>query len=156
MKNIILFLSMFSPLFLTAQNTFTWKGGTPGKETAWNEARNWDINRVPSEDDVVNISFENNGHFSQPIIDSEVHVAWVKIGEGASLVINEAGQLTVDGEYTYSEGVSMFGGSLMVEGGLILKDIDMVFVADINHQLEKYSKNVSAIYGSKPAAVVSR
>lgn len=156
MKNLIVLLAFFAPLALTAQNTITWKGGTPGKETAWNEARNWDMNRVPSEDDVVVIQVENNGHFSQPIISSEVQVAWVKINVGASLTIAGSGQLTVDGEYTYSEGISIYGGDLTAKGKVVLKDIEMEFVADIAHLMEQKPECFSAVYGPELSVVNSK
>ena len=80
MKNLILLsLLILTPFILNAQTTITWKGGTPGKETAWHEARNWDQHRLPNENDHVIIQPENNGHFAQPVIDGEVQVAWVEI-----------------------------------------------------------------------------
>lgn len=129
MKNLIFLLSFFAPYLLAAQSTITWKGGTPGKETAWNEARNWDANRIPNENDKVIIRMENNGHFSQPVIDGEAIVAWVEIHAGASLSVTQTGSLTIDGEYTYSEGISIYGGKLDSGGEIILKDIDTEFIA---------------------------
>lgn len=129
MKIIIILISLFTPLFLSAQTTISWKGGTPGKESAWNEARNWDQNRLPNENDHVIIRPENNGHFAQPIIDSEIHVAWVEIHVGSSLSVTKNGKLLVDGEHTYSEGISIYGGDLASDGEIILKDINVEFIA---------------------------
>ena len=97
MKQLIVLLSLLIPTMLTAQNTITWEGGTPGHETNWNEPRNWDANRVPNENDKVIILLRNNGHFAQPVIDREVHVAWVEIHAGAELTITSSGQLILDG-----------------------------------------------------------
>jgi len=125
----ILLLSFLLPLAIIAQTTITWKGGTPGKENKWNEPKNWDSHRIPSEDDKVVIKMENNGHFSQAIIDSEVHINWLVLQSGAELRISESGKLLIDGTFQYSEGISMHGGSLISEGNIILKNIDDQYIA---------------------------
>ena len=100
MKNLILFIfSLFASFILTAQTTITWKGGTPSKETVWNEVRNWDKHRLPNENDRVIIQPKNNGHFAQPIISGEAYAAWVEIYAGASLSVTKNGKLIVDGEH---------------------------------------------------------
>ncbi len=132
MKNLlIIFLTVFTTFVLAAQNTITWKGGTPGKETAWNEARNWDAHRIPNENDRVVIPTEFNGHFAQPMIEGEARAAWVEIQAGGSLYVARTGQLTIDGAYTYSEGISIYGGKLESDGEIILKDIDQEILAKI-------------------------
>ena len=133
MKNLIVIIfSLFAPFILTAQTTITWKGGTPGKETVWNEARNWDQHRLPNENDRVIIRTENNGHFAQPILNESAKVAWIEIYAGSSLTIAENSTLIIDGQYTHSEGISIFGGSLNVKGRIQIKDVDSQFIAHYN------------------------
>lgn len=156
MKNLITLISLFAPFFLTAQTTITWKGGTPGKETAWNEARNWDKHRLPNENDRAIIRPENNGHFAQPIIEGEARAAWVEIHAGASLSISEAGQLTVDGEYTYSEGISIYGGNLVVKGNIILKNIGQEFIAALAHHFQQEPEFFSETFGYDFSVVSSQ
>jgi hypothetical protein len=133
MKNlIIILLAACLPLFINAQTTITWKGGTPGKETKWNEPKNWDAYRIPNEDDKVIIKMENSGHFSQPVINDEVHIAWLEIHSGAELTIAATGQLTLEGTYTYSEGISIYGGNLSSDGEIIFKDIEAGFIAALS------------------------
>ena len=74
---------------------------------------------------------ENNGHFSQLVIDNEVHIAWLEVHSGAELTITAAGKLTVDGSYTYSEGISLYGGFLHSDGKIIFKDIEIEFIANL-------------------------
>lgn len=101
--NLLLFLSLsFST---TGQNY--WKGGTPGAETEWNNARNWSENHVPDwSDDVVIIPnvATSSGYF--PIIKNEVpEIAHLNIIGGANLTITSSGSLTINGENTYNYGI---------------------------------------------------
>ena len=132
MKNLTTLLALFIPFLLTAQTNIVWTGGTPGQETQWNEPQNWDANRIPGENDHVVIHAENNGHFSQPVLDRAAQVASLEIGAGAELHITQNGKLVVDGAYTYSEGISMYGGKLVSEGAIILKDIEPEFIAKLD------------------------
>jgi hypothetical protein len=133
MKNLLLLLlSAFLPLLMNAQTTITWKGGTPGQENQWNEPQNWDAHRIPNENDRVVIKMTHNGHFSQPVINTKVHIAWLEIYAGAELTLAPSGQLTLDGTYTYSEGISMYGGHLSSAGEIIFKDIEFEFIAALS------------------------
>jgi hypothetical protein len=129
---LIIVLSILAPLFINAQTTTTWKGGTPGRETTWNEPKNWDANRIPGEWDKVIIKREYNGHFSQPVINAAVQVSWLEIHPGAELTITPSGQLTIDGSFTYSEGVSIYGGNIRSDGEIVFKDIDSEFIAKLD------------------------
>lgn len=128
---LIFFLSSFLSLTMPAQNTLIWEGGTPGKETNWNEPNNWNLNRVPTEDDKVIIKMENKGHFAQPIIKDAVHIAWLEIHSGAKLSIQATGKLIIDGTYHYSEGISMYGGNLDSSGEIIFMGIKPAFIAQL-------------------------
>lgn len=142
---IIVCLWLLAPTLLYTQQTITWKGGTPGKETVWNEARNWDQHRLPNENDRVIIKLENNGHFAQPVIKGKAHVAWTEIYVGSSLYVDKTGTLLVDGEHADSEGISIYGGELVSDGKIILKDIDVEFIAAmqpicLNHKITYLSE----------------
>ena len=130
MKNVITLLAICIPFLLSAQTNIVWKGGTPGKETAWNEARNWNTNQIPGENDHVFINADNNGHFAQPVLKESVQVASINIGPRAELQITETGKLIVDGTDTYSEGISIYGGKLTSDGTIILKSIKNDDMAD--------------------------
>ncbi len=146
MKSLaILLISTFLPLLINAQTTITWTGSTPGKETKWNEPKNWDAYRIPNEDDKVIIKMDNNSHFSQPVINEEVHIVWLEIHAGAELTITTTGQLILDGSYTYSQGISMYGGNLSSEGEIIFKNIEAEYIANLSpinlsEKINYYSK----------------
>jgi hypothetical protein len=113
MKNLIALIVICLPLLLTAQQTISWKGGTPGTPHSWNQARNWDTNRVPGPNDYVIIAQPNNGHFAHPVIREEVQLASVEIQAGATLEVASSGKLIVDGAYNYSKGIAIYGGRLI-------------------------------------------
>ena len=130
--SIILILASLLTAFSQAQSSISWVGGTPGKETTWNEPRNWDDHKVPAEHDKVVIKKVNSGHGAQPVIESNVHIAWLEIHSGAKLAISEGSQLILDGAYTYSEGISIYGGDLYSEGEILFKDIEFEFIANLS------------------------
>ena len=50
MKNLILAsLILATATMISAQNTVTWVGGTPGSETSWTEAKNWSKEKAKRE-----------------------------------------------------------------------------------------------------------
>ncbi len=84
---------------LTAQKTATWKGGAPGRNTAWNCAANWKEGRVPNEFSNVVIPDVSTTTFCYPVIEEgEVEIlsllctppAKVTLGKNASLIIIES------------------------------------------------------------------
>lgn len=107
-----LVLTVLTVLGLSAQTHAYWLGGTPGKETNWEEPRNWDTNKTPDENTYVVITSQNSGHDAQPVINTEVLVASIQIHPGAMLTVEKKGQLTVDISETYSEGIQIYGGAL--------------------------------------------
>lgn len=125
MRNLIIVSLCLISTFLTAQDTHVWKGGTPGNETNWNEPKNWNNHEVPSEDSYVVIPFHNSGHFSQPEISNQVIIAALELQSNAELKVKPSGKLIIDGTYTYSEGISIYGGKLNNYGILELNNIDV-------------------------------
>lgn len=124
MKNLMILLLSLSSSLLTAQITSTWTGGTPGKESNWNEARNWNTNSVPNEFTFVIIQQTNSGHHALPVIKEEVEVAGIEIYNNAKLIIEQGGTLKIDGLYTATDGIQVFGGELINKGKLELRNID--------------------------------
>ena len=124
MKNLMIVLLTLSTSLLTAQITSTWTGGTPGKENNWNEARNWDTNSVPNEFTFVIIQKTNSGHHALPVIKKAVEVAGIEIHNNSKLTIEQGGSLKIDGLYTATDGIQLFGGELINKGKLELKNID--------------------------------
>ena len=124
LRFIISFVITACTCSLIAQTTITWKGGTPGRESAWSEPRNWDLQRVPDEFDKVVIRLENTGHYAQPVLNEATEVAWVEIQSGGLLTITDRGVLTVDGRFTYSEGITIKGGKLISDGNIAFLGID--------------------------------
>ena len=124
MKNLIIALLTLLSTTAIAQNTVTWKGGTPGKEQAWNEARNWSDNRVPDVFSNVIIKALETGHHAQPLIEESLEVASIEIQAGASLTIKESGKVLIDGTDTYTLGIVNYGGNLINDGTISLKNID--------------------------------
>jgi len=65
-----------------------WKGGTPGFEHDWNQARNWNTDQVPGQfDEVVIPSLETRGH-CYPVIENYIQ-------EIATLFILSSANLTI-------------------------------------------------------------
>ena len=124
MKTLIVALFMLSSTILSAQETIRWEGGTPGNETNWNEARNWSGHQIPDEISLVVIKKQNSGHNAQPVITNDVVVAEIEIHSGAVLTISNNATLIIDGEFTHSEGLVNYGGTLINHGILIEKNID--------------------------------
>jgi hypothetical protein len=124
MKTLIIALLTLTSTIAIAQNTVTWKGGTPGNETNWNESKNWSNNQVPDEFTNIIIKALNTGHFAQPVVSENVEVASIEIQAGAKLTVTESGQILIDGIDTYSEGIVSYGGLLVNEGIINLVNID--------------------------------
>jgi hypothetical protein len=147
MKTLITSLAICLPFLLSAQQVATWTGGTPGKNTDWNEPRNWDIGQIPGPDTKVIIARSDNGHYAQPIISSPVQIAEIVLQSGATLTISATGQLTVDGTHTYSRGIVMQGGTLTNEGEIMFKNIDEGIMARMEAvQLQQTTAYYSALY----------
>jgi hypothetical protein len=123
MKTIILSLLVLTLTSGFAQQVVTWKGGTPGRETAWNEPSNWSNQQVPDEDTHVLIERLHTGHYAQPVIDDWVEVASIRIHAGASLTVTESGEIVIDGSWQYSPGIVNLGGNLVNDGLIQLVDI---------------------------------
>lgn len=134
---MVLLLCLSTTLLYT-QEVLVWKGGTPGKETSWNEAGNWDKNVVPGEDTHVIIKSLNTGHYAQPEISGKVIVTSIELQSKSLLKINESGTLIIDGTYTYSQGILIFGGRLLNNGTLSFNNVDVapreiIALQEMNH-----------------------
>ncbi|KAA3640130.1 MAG: hypothetical protein DWQ02_02505 [Bacteroidetes bacterium] len=125
MRNLIVVILCFVSSIIVAQDVHVWQGGTPGNETNWDEPKNWSNQEVPSEDSYVVIKLNNTGHYSQPEITGKVVIASLELQSNATLKIHPAGELLIDGTYTYTEGISMYGGKLNNLGTLELNNIDV-------------------------------
>ena len=86
-------LSAAFALFCTsiiAQNTVTWVGGTPGKETKWEEPKNWDTNRVPDDFSNVVIPDVSSTTFALPVIsEGTVEVNAIQIHTQSKVIVKE-------------------------------------------------------------------
>ncbi|MGB1318653.1 MAG: hypothetical protein ACPG5W_10615 [Flavobacteriales bacterium] len=114
-----------------AQSTNHWLGGALGAENAWEEGRNWSLGSTPDEDTHVVIEWSNSGHNQQPVITLEANAASVKVFAGATLVIQKTGNLLIDGEFIYSEGISLYGGNVKNKGVVHLQNL----ATDVAEQL---------------------
>jgi len=66
----------------------------------------------------------NSGHHAQPEIESNIEVASIEIQAGASLTIGEKGEVLIDGEYNFTEGIVNYGGSIINDGIISLFNVD--------------------------------
>jgi hypothetical protein len=101
-----------------AQQKVTWEGGTPGKETSWNEPRNWSNNNIPDEFSDVIIPNVSTTTFSNPVIKEGQF-------ELNSIVIESNGHLTVDASaklIIYTHQVDLANQNLTLEGKLFVLD----------------------------------
>lgn len=110
MKTTVLILGLFTLLTNAAFAQVIWKGGTPGAETKWDEARNWSTNKVPTDlDDVIIPDLSSKGDF-YPVINTKVPpIAHLNIQGGAILDITTKGELIIDGSNTYNNGITLVG-----------------------------------------------
>ena len=134
MKSLFLILSMLFTFSLFAQNTVSWLGGTPGKETDWSEAKNWSNHKVPDEFSNVIISPRNSGHQALPTIQGDAEALSIEIHSGASLLISKDALLTIDGEGAFTRGIQVLGGSFVNNGNVDLRFIDQDIVVSLAHQ----------------------
>jgi hypothetical protein len=124
MKSIMMFFFMLTLTSGFAQNTVSWKGGTPGRETSWKEPRNWSNYQVPDEYTHVIIAKLHTGHYAQPVIHDLVEVASIRVLAGASLKITDQGEIVIDGSLTYTEGIVTQGGSIINEGRIQMVEVE--------------------------------
>ena len=129
---------------IMSQRISTWVGGTPGRETNWEEARNWLPNTVPNEHSYVVIEKLNTGHNAQPVIRNNVEVASIQILSG-NLTIAENAGLLIDGMYSYSEGIMLYNGSLINKGKINLIGLDDEVVSRNIDQLKNKLENNGTI-----------
>lgn len=116
MKNLLIIILTLSATFTYAQQTVTWKGGTPGKETSWNEAKNWSNNRVPNIFSDVIILDVSTSTFSTPIIKSgTIELNSIQITSNAKLTVGENAKVIV-----YSHAVGLYKENLNIEGTFIV------------------------------------
>ncbi|MFT5166389.1 MAG: hypothetical protein ACI8P3_001620 [Saprospiraceae bacterium] len=103
MKILLIAILTLTTTFTFAQQSVTWKGGTPGKETNWNEARNWSNNRVPNEFSDVNIPDVSTSTFSDPVIkEGIIELNSIRIASNGLLTVEASAKVIV---YGYVEGI---------------------------------------------------
>ena len=124
MKTILVSLIMFASVPLVSQNVVEWKGGTPGFESDWNTASNWNSNRVPDENTRVLIKGQNTGHNAMPIVAKDVVVASIELEQGAVLTVNAEGSVLVDGSEIFSFGIVCRNSQVVNNGRIVLKNIE--------------------------------
>ena len=125
MKTLIIALLTLTTTILTAQKTITWIGGTPGKETQWNEPRNWSNNKVPDEFSDVIIPDVSTTTFSFPIISEDiVEVNSLKIYTGASLKVESNARLLV---YDKVDSPTNFASEMQPSIIVLNEDCKLIF-----------------------------
>lgn len=155
MKTLIIIAMTLISTLSFAQQIVEWKGGTPGKEQMWNEARNWNTNQVPDEYSVVIIKRQNTGHNAQPVILQNVQIASMQLESGAMLTVAEGSELMIDGTYTYSEGIKNFGGHLENEGTIQFRNIDYTELNGVEDmiagtgEIQFEGQNINALLADK-------
>ena len=95
-----------------------WRGGFPGRETAWLCAHNWSDQRVPDDmDNVVIPDCSTRGNFYPVIRSKTANVQSLVIESNASLKIGNGGHLKVMG-YGLPNGALFNLGALENNGTL--------------------------------------
>ncbi len=134
------------------QYVSTWTGGTPGKENLWSEARNWSNNKVPDEDTHVVIKSLNSGHNAMPLISRDVHVASLEIHSRGKLIIADSGSLTVGTDGIYSDGLSLYGGSVQNAGTIHFINFS---AENMQYTIDEIHNDGGQIYLSDNMVIVS-
>ena len=91
----ILFAANLSSL--QAQTTNVWKGGFPGRETDWNQSRNWSLGKTPDVFDRVIIPDVSASTQKYPIVkEGEIEVLSIDVRTGASLTLLRSARIVAD------------------------------------------------------------
>ena len=94
MKTLLITVFTLTVFSVTAQTTIEWVGGTPGKETNWDEPKNWSSHRVPDEFSNVVIPDVAATTQSYPVIRSGVvELNSLMLESQAKLTIQKDAQL---------------------------------------------------------------
>ena len=118
MKTFLIAIFTLTTTFITAQTTVTWVGGTPGKTTNWNEAKNWSNHRVPDEFSNVLIPDVSATTLASPVIESgKIELNALMLESNALITIHENAQLIVYGFVT-----SITNENLRINGSLMILD----------------------------------
>ena len=134
MKTLLIAIFTLTATFISAQNTVEWIGGTPGKQSDWNEPKNWSNHKVPDVFSNVIIPNVSSTTLSSPIIPEGI----VEIN---SLTINAMGELVVEEEATlivYSEASGADSEEVIINGELKIVD-------EICFPLWTFAKDVKSI-----------
>ena len=108
---------MKEPLSSITLRTY-WMGGIEGAETDWNHPDNWSTREVPSSiSDVIIPNVEKDGRPFPVILSSVRTVAHLEICQQARLTLEKGAILSIDGNRTYENGVTIYG-SLINKGSL--------------------------------------
>ena len=118
--------------FAYSQQIVYWIGGTPGKECSWHVPSNWDNGRVPNVFSHVIISTIGSGHHAQPVISELIEVTSIDIYPGSSLTISETGEVVIDGEFSYTEGILNYGGNIFNAGKINICNIEGIRPEDMH------------------------
>lgn len=131
--SVFFFLTLAQTIF--AQNT--WIGGTPGSETDWNNPRNWSLNHVPDNGDLVVLIADvstQSGFF--PVIAQDVpEIAFLNIEGGAKVTILTKGKLVVNGNSTFNHGIQNTG-KMYNSGVLVIKNTALSPLAEFNNNIQ--------------------
>lgn len=118
MKILLIAIFTLTTTITFAQQSVTWKGGTPGKETNWNEARNWSNNKVPNEFSDVTIPDVSTSTFSNPVIKKgTIELNCISIGSNGQLTVESDAKVIV---YGFAEGI--IKENLNLEGTLFVME----------------------------------
>lgn len=129
--HVSVLLSLFTMVTLSAQ--VQWRGGFPGHETEWQNARNWSTNRVPDDmDNVVIPDCSTRGCFYPVVETKTARVQSLEIHDNARLTITEGAKLTV-------LGYGLPGGALL-NLGTVVNNGTMEVVEPVMHAIEYTGK----------------
>ncbi|MFT5165661.1 MAG: hypothetical protein ACI8P3_000889 [Saprospiraceae bacterium] len=132
MKILLITILTLTTTFTFAQQSVTWKGGTPGKETNWNEAKNWSNNKVPNEFSDVMIPDVSTSTFSDPVIkEGTVELNSISIGSNGQLTVEASAKVIIHG---HAEGIIKenlnLKGTLFVMEEFANSDFENIVVLD--------------------------
>ncbi len=105
-----------------------WRGGTPGAETDWNTASNWNTKRVPDYCNAVIIPDVTEASGYSPVIDDIVPpVGHINILKGGRMAIEKSGVLFIDGFCMFHNGMTN-SGKLFNYGDLTIMNVGITCV----------------------------
>jgi len=116
MRTLLLIIMTFSATIIMGQKSVEWIGGTPGKETCWNEPRNWSDHKVPNEFSNVFIGKTSASVVHFPVIsEGLIELNSINLSNQATLKLDASAELII-----YDSATGIFSNNFVADGRVVM------------------------------------